>query len=571
MEPNYWQRLARQRISRRRVILGGAGVALGGAAALTVGCGGGSSSNGPQASRTVRPVGSPVAGGSITWGRDATVAGLDPHIDLTGLDVDVMLYSYLYDWDPVTESAIANNLAESMEFPDPDNLTFIFNLRHGVMTMPDSYPGANEEVTSEDCKQSFIRRGTSLTAIDKRFSQKIAGSRDPAALPPKLETPDAYTFRFTMAEPFAPAIREMANPTWAIVPAKVIDKFGLKLSQQAYGSGPFMLQEFRGSERIVLQKHPSYFHAGRPYVDTITRVIITDESSLLVAFKQGQHDVNSATLTSAEYDEMSQDGDFVVTKQPMFFYPVIHTKIRPPFDDVRVREALDKAIDRDELIAVTQDGEGNYNGPVQWAQTKWALPQDELRQFYAYDPDGARSLLTQAGYPNGISAKLKFPANEPGYGRLADTAALLKDQWRRVGIEVTLEEIELGTYINSTLLPGNFNLTLFANVPSDEPDRPLAFYHTLGVTGNGNWTNYTNTDLDQLIDAQSRELDQARRKDLIWQAQRIMLKEHGPQIALTGGYVYNAHRSYVHFPYEPGEAIPMEALPFGCDIWTEKA
>lgn len=560
---NYWQR----RVSRRALLAGGATTALGSAAALITGCGGGSS--GPASTR--QPVGSPVSGGSIVWGRDAAVLGIDPHIDLTGLDVDRLVYSYLYDWDPATETAIANDFAEEMEFPDPESLEFIFTLRRGVMTQPGTYHGANEELTSEDCKQSFIRRGTSLTAIDKRFPQKIAGSKDPSALPPKLLTPDPYTLRFTMAEPFAPAIREMANPTWAIVPAKVIEKYGLGLATQAYGSGPFILDEYRGSERIVLKKHPSYFHVGRPYLDQITRVIITEQSSLLSAFRQGQHDVNGAALTADDYDEFLPNPDFVVTKSPQFFYPVIHTKMRPPFDDLKVRQALDMATNRDELIAITQDGQGGYNGPVQWAQTKWSLPQEELRAFYRYDPDGARALLAEAGYGGGISTKLKFPANEPGFGRLADTAALLKDQWRRVGIEVDLQEQELGSYINSTLLPGNFDLTLFANVPSDEPDRPLAFYHTLGVTGTGNWTNYSSLELDALIDVQSRELDEAKRKDLIWQAQRIILKEHGPQIALTGGYVYGVRWYYVHFPYEPGQGVPAEALPFGSDIWTEKA
>ncbi len=541
-------------------------VALG-TGAVAAGCGGGGSS-GPAATR--RPAGSPVSGGSIVWGRDTNIGGIDPHIDLTGLDVDRLVYSYLYDWDPLTETAIANDFAESMEFPDPDSLEFIFNLRRGVMTQPGDCPGADEELTSEDCKQSFIRRGTSLTAIDKRFPQKIAGSKDPAALPPKLLTPDPYTFSFSMAEPFAPAIREMANPTWAIVPAKVMEEYGLGLAQRAHGSGPFMLNEFRGSERVVLEKHPNYFHAGRPHLDKVTRVIITEQSSLLVAFKQGQHDINGAALTAVDYQDMQDDVDFIVARAPQFFYTVIHTKMRPPFDELKVRQALDLATDRDELIRVTQDAQGDYNGPIQWAQTRWALPQQELRDFYKYDPDAARALLEEAGYRGGISTKLKFPANEPGFGRLADTASLLQDQWRQVGINVELVEQELGSYINSTLLPGNFDLTLFANVPSDEPDRPLAFYHTLGVTGTGNWTNYSNLELDRLIDAQSRELDEEKRKDLIWQAQRIILREHGPQIPLTGGYTYSAHWYYVHLPYEIGQGVPQVALPFGCDIWREQ-
>jgi peptide/nickel transport system substrate-binding protein len=563
MEQNYWKR----RFSRRQMLIGAGTTALGATAGLAVGCGGGSTAT-TTPNGTRAPVGSPVAGGAIVWGRDTTVGGIDPHIDLTGLDIDQLLYSYLYDWDPASETAIFNNLAFALEQPEPTE--FIFTLRQGVMTQPGDYPGANEEITSEDVKQSFIRRGTSLTAIDKRFTQSIAGSKDPTRLAAALHTPDKYMFEFTMAEYFAPALREMANPTWAIVPAKVIEKYGLGLSQKAFGSGPFMLDEFKGGSRVVLKKHPNYFLPGLPYLDSITFVIITQESSLLSAFKQGQHDVNGASLSKNDYDGLVQDNRFDVSRAPDLFYPCYHLKMqRAPFDDIRVRQAMDKAVDRDELIQVLQNGEGDYNGPVQWAQKKWALPQQELRDFYRYDPDGARQLLSDAGYPGGFDAKMKFPTAEPGFAKVADTATLLRQQWSRVGINVELIEQELGTFISETLLTGNFEIAFFANVPSDEPDRPLAFYQSLGVTGTGNWNNYSNPDLDVLVDEQSRETDEAKRKDEILAAQRLILNEHGPQVTLTGGYAYNARWADVHFPYEPGGPVPATSKPFGTEIWRD--
>jgi ABC-type transport system substrate-binding protein len=89
---------------------------------------------------------------------------------------------------------------------------------------------------------------------------------------------------------------------------------------------------------------------------------------------------------------------------------------------------------------------------------------------------------------------------------------------------VQIDEVELGAYIGSTLLPGNFEMTFFPNLPYDEPDRPLAFYHSLGVTGSGNWNNYTNPELDKLIDAQSEEFDEAKRQKIILDAQRMILR-----------------------------------------------
>src|SRR3990172_12365123 len=322
--PNYWQRLQRKRLSRRTLLAAGATTAIGGAAALVVGCGG-DDGNGTGTPRPARPPGSPgqpVPGGSVTIGRSLSALGIDPHVDLTGADVDTLLYSYLYSWVPGREEFVLNNLAEEFEQPDPEHLQFIFTLRQGVKSHPiEGNPAAGEEMTSEDCKQSFIRRGTSITAPDKRFPRKIAGSSDPARLPPALLTPDKYTFSFNMAEPFVPSIREMANFTWAIVPAKVLEEF-TSLSQDAFGSGPFMLDEFKGNERIVLRRHPDYFLKPRPWLDTMTYIVITESSSLLAAFESGQHDVNGSILSKEQYEEFENNpDDYAVATPPSLFYP----------------------------------------------------------------------------------------------------------------------------------------------------------------------------------------------------------------------------------------------------------
>jgi len=572
-ELNYWQRLARRRVSRRTLIGASATTALGGAAAMIVGCGGGGNGGTTGPSATPHQTASaPVAGGSITMGRPVTVLGIDPHIDLTGLDLDTYLYPYLYSWQPAAEKPIYNNLALEQETPDPNNLIFIFNLRQGVKNSPwtDTHVhGAGEEITSADCKASFIRRGTSISAPDKRFPRKIG--KDQAAMEQAIETPDPYTFRFTMAEPFVPAIREMANPTWAIVSEKVInDTLGHGLSQVAYGAGPFMMQDFNGNERVVMQKNPNYFIKDRPYLNGITDVVITDNSSLLSAFKQGQHDICGAILTLDDYKDFSNNPDYNTATAPNLFYPVVHIKvIRAPFDDIKVREALDISINRDDIINIISGGQGQYNGPIQWAQTKWALPQDELRSFYQYQPDKARQLLSDAGYPNGFHTTMKLP-KITGVSFIADIASLLKDQWSQVGITVDLQEVELGTFIGSVLLPGNFDLSFFPNLPYDEPDRPLSFYSSLGVTGAGNWTNYSNPDLDKLINLQATQFNEDERKATILAAQRMILNEHGPQLTLTGDYSYTASWYYVHSPFRIDKDPATDSNPNGVDLWTEK-
>ncbi|MGH2348868.1 MAG: ABC transporter substrate-binding protein, partial [bacterium] len=242
-----------------------------------------------------------------------------------------------------------------------------------------------------------------------------------------------------------------------------------------------------------------------------------------------------------------------------------------PFDDIRVREAFDLALDRDEMISLIWDGEGNYNGPVQWLQARFSLPQDELRTAMPYDPGKARQLLAAAGYENGFEAKMKIP-RVPGAPLIADLSSLIKDQVAKVGINLLLDEVELGTFIANVILPGNFDLAFFPNLPYDEPDRPLSFYHTRGVTGSLNWNNYTNLEIDKLIDAQSVDFNEETRIKAILEVQRLILKEHGPQITLPGGNFYGAYWIYVHNPYQffldLGE---NQTGPPGTDTWTEEA
>lgn len=557
-ESNYWKRLLRRRLSRRAVLGVGAAAAL--SAAGLVGCQGNGGGGAPRATPGASPTGGegPRFGDTLIQGRSVSVTGIDPHIDLTGLDIDFLLYSYLYSWNPATEEVVLNNLALEFEQPDPEHLEFIFTLRPGVRVHPLG-PAAGEEITSADCVASFQRRGNSITAPDRRFPQRID----------YYETPDPYTFKFVMKRPFVPAIREMANPTWAIVPAKVLEEH-TSLSQVAFGSGPFMLDTFRGAEKIVLKKHPDFFLSPRPYLVSIQHVVITENSSLLAAFRSRQHDVNGAVLDKPTAEDLMENPEIVVNRQPSLFYPVIHIKMRPPFDDIRVRKALDLAINRDEIIQVIQYGEGNYNGPIQWAQTRWALPQDELRAFYRHDPEEAKRLLAEAGVPN-VRARLKLP-KLPGPTVVADIALLIKQQVAQVGFDLELDEVELGAFIGTVLLPGNFELAYFPNLPYDEPDRPLWFYHSRGVSGFGNWTGYTNPEIDRLIEAQAEEFDVERRREIIYEVQRMILKEHGPQLTLTGGYAYTAHWNYVHLGDQEGDIPPdQEPGPLGADWWVDKA
>ncbi len=202
-ESKYWNRFWRRRISRRTLLGAGAVTVAGVAGAVVVGCNGDDGGNGTQATPrdgSPVPIGSPQPGGSVTQGRLIEAGGIDPHIDLTGFGIIDLMYTYLYSWQPSAEEPILNNFVTEMELPDATH--FNFTLRQGIKAWPAPYggPAADEELTSTDCRESFLRRGTALTAPDKRYPQRFlhGGGR--------LETPDPYTFNVVLDRPFIPAL-----------------------------------------------------------------------------------------------------------------------------------------------------------------------------------------------------------------------------------------------------------------------------------------------------------------------------------------------------------------------------
>ncbi|MBI1885039.1 MAG: ABC transporter substrate-binding protein [Chloroflexi bacterium] len=490
------------------------------------------------------------------------------------------MYSFLYSiqGEIGSEEVVLNNLATKLE--QPDELTFIFTIRPGVKYHPNE-PIAGLEVTPEDIKATFQRRTTSLTAIDKRFIRLIDFA--------KTEVMPGRIFKLVTKRPFVPAIPELGwGANWGVLPASIVDQFpGSGLSDKEFGSGPFMLDSYNGAELISLKRHPEFFVPDRPLLDGWQWIVIQDSSSLLAAFRSGAHDVNGAVLDKRLAGDLHDDRDIRVFRYPNLFYEVIHLNVsRPPFNDRRVREAVDLAINRDEIMERIRLGEGLYNGPIQWAQKKWSLPQDELRQLMPYNPELAKQRLKEAGFDQ-LKVTMHLPSL-PGPSILGDLASLIQQQLTAANIIVELKALELGAYITTILLPGSFEMTFFPNLPYIEPDRPLSFYHSKGVTGDTNWTGLNRAsaaaqqagfspEVDELIDEQQREFNEERRRLLILDVQRTIIKEHGPQITLTEGYSYAAMRDYVKVvsPLTPTDGINSAVIgplsPFRWDMWLDRS
>ncbi|MBI1886185.1 MAG: ABC transporter substrate-binding protein [Chloroflexi bacterium] len=550
---NYWTRVFRRRISRRRAVIGGLAAAAGTAAAAAVGCepdgGGPAGRPGPGGTGA----GQPRRGGQIVLGRATDPTTVDPHATVTALDITSKMYGFLYHvWPNTNPSEMFLSHAESVELPDPEHLEFIFKLKRGIKFY-NRPPVNGREMTAEDVKFSFTRRSTRFDVIDKRFPGVIdLGS---------LATPDPYTFRMKLKRPFWPAINEVGNPTWTIAPVE-IDQ--VEAATTVLGTGPWTLGKFIRGEQLSIVRHPEFFVPDRPYLDSLVYQTIFDQSSLLSAFQTGRHDVVGATLNPLVNEDLERTAGVIVHKQPSLAWYVLWVKVnKPPFNDPRVREAIDLALNRQELIDRLVFGEGELTGPVVPAHGRWALPKEELQQFYRHDPDRARALLEQAG---AIGTKVRLKTASIA-GLWEDTVTVVINQLNKVGFDIELQLMDLGTWLTTVLVPGLFDMTFHIHLPYDEPDRALSFYHSKGVTGDLNWAGYSNPEFDALYEKQTKMFNEDAREKVILAAQRVLLRDHAPPFNLFAPLAYTGLRDTVQ-GWRWGTAGPDIR---NWDIWTTNA
>jgi len=547
MTSEYWQRFSKRRVSRRTVL--GAGAAGLGAAALGVaGCGGSKNGGTSTPSAGTPNAGTPKTGGTFRQGTIATALSIDPHTEAAlGLAFVPFIYGYLMHEFQVPDGPpqMVYDHAESMEIPD--NLTYIFKMRQGVR-FQDLPPVNGREVVASDVTYSFDR----ITSVSPEpLWTTYADSKS---------APDPSTVQIKLKQPYAYTVEDMGSPKAAIVPKEAVDAFG-DLKTKGVGSGPFTVTNFTSSDRIEMARNPNYDVAGIPYVDGIEYRSIVDESALRVAFRGKQFDVY-APPTKTQADEVAGYGsDVVLIKEPGLLVTKmgINELSRPELGDVRVREALDIAIDRDDIIDKMAFGDGNYTGPVSWGLTFWSLPQDELRERFKRDVTKAKQLLEAAGASD-ITLELKFPTNTS-----TDVCVLIKAQVAEAGININLVGQEFGTWY-ADRSARTYELIVGGGLPYPTEKYPMQFNYTTDWTREAKPVHPPLPDVDAALDQIMATPDPNERQKLVLDTTRKLLDRHGPMLYLFAPYTYSARWTYVR----GYDNVPSAKWGYVYDMWLDK-
>jgi peptide/nickel transport system substrate-binding protein len=550
---SYWQRMANRRWARRTFLRGAAALAAGTVGASMVGCGGGK--EGGQAGEATRPAAeeTPRPGGRLQFAIDANFISIDPNLTVgSGMAIVDWIYSFLFHYSGTLPEVMLWDTAEAME--RPDDLTYRFSIRRGVRTPPNSPLVPEREITSEDVVATMERVKNLPGSTGGVFIRQQVDS---------FTATDPWTVVVKTKKPYAWTLDALGSPVGGcVIPREVIDA-GTDLRTQGVGTGPFFLEQYRDGEIASVTRNINFWAAPRPWIDGIDFRIIMDRAARRTAFLSRQVDLYMPA-TIREADEIESRNDHIITEQePALTYVSLGMRAdREPFKDARVRRAIARGLNRQELIDKLAFGEGKPNGPVAWSLDFWALDQEEVKRLQPYDPQDARSLLQAAGYGDG----LRLPTVHPEVQGTSDQVTVLLEQMKAIGVELELQPLPLTAWYFDRYQKGNFTFTVAANLAYESPNPPLHFFHSNGVLGDSNWHGFSDTEVDAAVDQVDRTLNLDERADLVREAQRVIIAKDPPMVHTFSGYDYNSRWDYVK-GYDP----EMRSLAlFSKDFWLNK-
>ena len=392
---------------------------------------------------------------------------LDPHKTVKAGTREVMFNVFEGLMKPTPNGDLTPAIAESYEVSE-DRMTYTFHLREGVQFHN------GKTVTAEDVVYSIQRcaAATETGIVQVEAFSVIQG----------IETPDDKTVAITISEPSNEFISYM---TTAILPADYD-----KQDTAPVGTGPFKFVSRTAQDSVVLEKFDGYW--GTPaQLDKVTLKIIENADSLMMSLQSGAIDL-CAHLTSTQVAQLGENFD--VAEGTMNLVQALYlNNAEKPFDDVRVRQALCYAVDKQEIIDLAFDGYGSPIGSSMYpAFGKYF--DDSLTNYYTKDVEKAKALLAEAGYPGGFDMTITVPSN---YKPHMDTAEVLVQQLAQIGVNAAIEPIEWESWVSDVYVGRQFQSTVVGVDASNMTARALLERFTSDY--GKNFINYNNAEYDALF------------------------------------------------------------------------
>ncbi|MGA8153170.1 MAG: ABC transporter substrate-binding protein [Terriglobales bacterium] len=433
---------------------------------------------------------------------ESSPTNLDPRVGLDAQSerIDSLLFDDLLTRDDHLN--VQPQLAERWEIPDP--LTYVFHLRRGAK-FHDGRP-----LTARDVKWTF----------DSLLQGKIRSTKAAAYhFVDRVDAPDDSTVVFHLKEPFATLLWNLSDGAIGIVPYGSGDE----VSSHPIGSGPFRFVSAEQDKEVVIERNNDYW-GEKPHLQRIRFAVVPDTTTRALELRKGSADVEISALTGDLVVALARETNLEVLRGPGTVLSYLALNMRDPIlQDVRVRQALAYAVDRQPIIhyLLRDFARPAYSllPPESWAYAP-EIPHHD------YNPERARQLLDQAGYPavGGVRFHLTMKTSTEESTRLL--AAVLQQQLREVGVVLDIRTFEFATFF-SDVTRGAYQVHSLRWVGGNEdPDIFEYVFHSSKFSPHGaNRTFYANPRVDVLIDQARSELDQSARKLLYGEIQQILAEE----------------------------------------------
>lgn len=483
----------------------------------------------------------PVSGGKLVSASTSAPTGLDPHAValLANFRIARLMYSSVVNLSPTLQ--VEPGLAESWE--QPDELTYIFHLRQNVTF----HGGATMD--SEDVKYSLERILNEGTAAWMRGSFTAVSS---------IETPDANTIVLTLSSPFSGFLAAMYN--LLVVPKSVADQPADYLMTNADGTGPFMLDSWTPDVAVNLVRNPNYWVPDRPFLDEVEIRVIPDENSILASIETG--DIGHYVLEDNKaYENLASSGDVQLITIPAMGTNVVNINHRKAeLADIRVRQALSMAMNRDEILQIAGSGVGVVSGPIPPTHELYSVPTSELA-FYEQDIEGAKALLAEAGYPDGFALDILYI---PTYPLMELSAITLAAQWQAIGIQAEPRSTDIGVWLDLRTATFDYYISTNLDFPTIDPD--VYLFDTFHSNSSpAQWDAWSDPDVDALLDQGHLTSDIAARQEIFAQIQKELVERCAAYWTYAQNFV-NVLQPNVH-----GFVAHPSGYPFGYEnVWIEE-
>ncbi|MEK5331247.1 MULTISPECIES: ABC transporter substrate-binding protein [unclassified Lysinibacillus] len=484
-------------------------------------CGGGS--DGKDTGSKDTSTGGDSANGSektLVYGRGGDSTALDPATVTEGesFKVTVNLYETLINFGD-EDVTLHPGLAKSWEASD-DGLTYTFQLEEGVKFHDGS------DFNAEAVVKNFERWKAGADKFPYFMSQFTMGGEQVIEA---ITAEGDYTVVFKLKQPQAPFLKNLAMSPFAIASPTAFEANDDALIDNPVGTGPFKFVKWTRNDSITIEKNPDYRIAGFPKLDKVIFRSIPDNSARLNALNNGEVDVVDG-LSPSDKGSIETNGDLQLIERPSMNVGYLGlTVTRPPFDNVKVRQAVNYAIDKQALV------DAFYEGLAQPAKNPMppviAGYNDDITG-YAYDPEKAKALLKEAGYDGKEIELWAMPVPRPYMPDGQKIAEAIQKNLADVGIPSKIVSFEWATYLEKAQ-NGEADAFLLGWT-GDNGDADNFLYTLLDADniGSNNYTFYDNQELHKLFVAAQTEVNEDKRIELYKQAQTI-ISEDAPWVPLA--------------------------------------